>query len=150
MDVQLLAWHWLVLGILLVIGEIFVPSFTILWFGLGAIVVGLVALAVDLSFSTEVLLWTCSSVAFTVLWFMVFKPRLTSRNTDELAQASAIGEAGQVVKLPTDRTPGKIRFTTPILGEDEWEFTCETSVALGERLYIKAINGTVLVVASAV
>ena len=150
MDVQLLAWHWLVLGILLVIGEIFVPSFTILWFGLGAIVVGLVALAVDLSFSTEVLLWTCSSVAFTVLWFMVFKPRLTSRNTDELAQASAIGEAGQVVKLPTDRTPGKIRFTTPILGEDEWEFTCETSVTLGDRLYIKAINGTVLVVASAV
>jgi membrane protein implicated in regulation of membrane protease activity len=139
-----------VLGILLVIGEIFVPSFTILWFGLGAIVVGLVALAVDLSFSTEVLLWTCSSVAFTVLWFMVFKPRLTSRNTDELAQASAIGEAGQVVKLPTDRTPGKIRFTTPILGEDEWEFTCETSVALGDRLYIKAINGTVLVVANAV
>jgi len=112
--------------------------------------VGLVALAVDLSFSTEVLLWTCSSVAFTVLWFMVFKPRLTSRNTDELAQASAIGEAGQVVKLPTDRTPGKIRFTTPILGEDEWEFTCETSVALGDRLYIKAINGTVLVVANAV
>jgi membrane protein implicated in regulation of membrane protease activity len=150
MDVQLLAWHWLVLGILLVIGEIFVPSFTILWFGLGAIVVGLVALAVDLSFSTEVLLWTCSSVACTVLWFMVFKPRLTSRNTDELAQASAIGEAGQVVKLPTDRTPGKIRFTTPILGEDEWEFTCETSVALGDRLYIKAINGTVLVVANAV
>jgi len=150
MDIQLLAWHWLVLGILLIIGEIFVPSFTILWFGLGAIVVGLVALAVDLSFSIQVLLWTLSSVGFTVLWFMVFKPRLSSHNTDELAQASAIGEAGQVVKLPTDRTPGKIRFTTPILGEDEWGFICETSVALGDRLYIKAINGTVLVVASIV
>ena len=69
---------------------------------------------------------------------------------DELAQASAIGEAGQVIKLPTERTPGKIRFTTPILGEDEWQFTCETSVALGDRLYIKSINGTVLVVASIV
>ena len=150
MDIQLLAWHWLVLGILLIIGEIFVPSFTILWFGLGAIVVGLVALAVDLSFSIQVLVWTLSSVGFTVLWFMVFKPRLSSHNSDELVQASAIGEAGQVVKLPTDRTPGKIRFITPILGEDEWGFTCETSVALGDRLYIKAINGTVLVVASTV
>ena len=139
MDIQLLAWHWLVLGILLIIGEIFVPSFTILWFGLGAIVVGLVALAVDLSFSIQVLLWTLSSVGFTVLWFMVFKPRLSSHNSDELAQASAIGEAGQVVKLPT-----------PILGEDEWQFTCETSVTLGDRLYIKSINGTVLVVASIV
>ena len=37
MDMQMLYWHWLVFGILLVIAEIFIPSFTIMWFGLGAI-----------------------------------------------------------------------------------------------------------------
>jgi membrane protein implicated in regulation of membrane protease activity len=36
MDMQMLYWHWLVFGILLVIAEIFIPSFTIMWFGLGA------------------------------------------------------------------------------------------------------------------
>ena len=40
MDIQLLYWHWLVIGMLLVVAEIFVPSFTVLWFGLGALLVG--------------------------------------------------------------------------------------------------------------
>ena len=42
MDIQLLYWHWLVIGMLLVVAEIFIPSFTVLWFGLGALVVGFV------------------------------------------------------------------------------------------------------------
>ena len=67
MDMQLLYWHWLVLGLILIIAEIFIPSFTIMWFGLGAIIVGLISLAVDMSFNWQVLLWTVSSVAFTVL-----------------------------------------------------------------------------------
>ena len=44
MGIQLLYWHWLVLGMLLVAGEIFIPSFNILWFGLGALLVGLLLL----------------------------------------------------------------------------------------------------------
>ena len=39
MELELVYWHWLVLGMLLVGFEIFVPSFTVLWFGLGAVVV---------------------------------------------------------------------------------------------------------------
>jgi hypothetical protein len=33
------------------------------------------------------------------------------------------------------------------LGEDEWEFSCDSEVALGDRLYIQEIAGDVLVVA---
>ena len=71
MDIQMLYWHWLVLGLLLVVGEIFIPSFTILWFGLGALVVGLIELFVPMSLSTQVLLWTLSSVGFTLIWFKI-------------------------------------------------------------------------------
>ena len=56
MDIQMLYWHWLVLGLLLVVGEIFIPSFTILWFGLGALVVGLVELLIPMSLSVQILL----------------------------------------------------------------------------------------------
>ena len=66
MVMEMLYWHWLVLGLLLIVAEIFVPSFTILWFGLGALVVGVLALMVKMSFSVQVLLWTISSVLFTV------------------------------------------------------------------------------------
>ena len=36
---QIEVWQWLVLGIALCVIEIFVPSFTLLWFGLGALLV---------------------------------------------------------------------------------------------------------------
>lgn len=146
MDIQMLYWHWLVLGILLIIGEIFIPSFTILWFGLGALVVAVAALLVDMPFSIQVLLWTLSSVAFTVLWFKAVKPRMTSGNISAEAHDSAIGESGQVIKVPTDTTNGKLRFSTPVLDRDEWEFSCDSEVALGDRLYIKEISGDLLVV----
>ena len=55
MELHMLYWHWLVLGVVLVVAEIFIPSFTILWFGLGALVVGVVALLVDIPFSLQVL-----------------------------------------------------------------------------------------------
>ncbi|MDG1164773.1 MAG: NfeD family protein [Porticoccaceae bacterium] len=147
MELEMLYWHWLVLGVLLIVAEIFVPSFTILWFGLGALVVGLVALLVAIPFSMQVLLWTVFSIVFTILWFKLVKPKMVDRSNSGLARESAIGESGQVIKLPAGETNGKLRFSTPILGEDEWEFSCDAEVALGDRLHIKEISGNILVVA---
>ncbi len=42
MEFKILYWYWLVFGMLLIIAEIFIPSFTVLWFGLGAIIVALI------------------------------------------------------------------------------------------------------------
>ena len=59
---------------------------------------------------------------------------------------AAVGETGQVVKVPVERQPGIVRFTTPLLGSDEWPFVCEQAVELGDRVYIKEISGNTLVV----
>jgi membrane protein implicated in regulation of membrane protease activity len=63
------------------------------------------------------------------------------------AQKSAIGQSGLVTKSPTASTKGLIRFTTPVLDKDEWSFTCETEVSLGDRLHIESFEGSSLVVA---
>lgn len=147
MELVMLYWHWLVLGLVLIVAEIFIPSFTILWFGLGALVVGVAALLFEISFSIQVLIWTVFSVLFTVLWFKLVKPKMVDSSNSQAARESAIGESGQVIKLPAGDTKGKLRFSTPILGEDEWEFSCEAEVDLGDRLHIQEISGNVLVVA---
>ena len=147
MELEMLYWHWLVLGVVLVVAEIFIPSFTILWFGLGALVVGVVALLFEIPLSVQVLIWTLFSVLFTVLWFKLVKPKMVDSSNSQAAWESAIGESGQVIKLPAGDTKGKLRFSTPILGEDEWEFSCEAEVDLGDRLHIQEISGNVLVVA---
>jgi|TARA_B100000768_G_scaffold100106_1_gene93194 hypothetical protein len=146
MDIQLLYWHWLVLGMLLVVAEIFVPSFTVLWFGLGALLVGVIEMVVPMSMTIQVLVWTVSSVFFAVGWFKLIKPKMTAANQDSQAQQSAIGESGLVVKLPTESTLGTMRFSTPILDRDEWQFSCDVTVELGDRLHIQEISGQTLVV----
>jgi len=146
MGFELLYWHWLVFGMILVAGEIFIPSFTILWFGLGALVVGLLMLVLELNFPAQILIWTVSSVACTVLWFKYFKPKMIDKTTAGMSRDAAIGEAGQVIKVPTEHSRGQVRFTTPVLGDDEWDFICDTEVALGDRVHIKEISGNTLIV----
>ena len=59
---------------------------------------------------------------------------------------SAIGEFGVVTKLPAGETYGKIRFSTPILDKDEWDFKCNEVIKLGDRLQIQEINKSYLLV----
>mgnify|MGYP001820915439 FL=1 len=147
MDFQMLYWHWLVIGMLLIIGEIFVTSFTMFWFGLGGLVVALVlGLAPELSLTWQLLIWAVSSAVFTLLWFKLVRPRMKDRTTAGIARESAIGESGQVIKAPVEGHRGVVRFTTPLLGSDEWSFICEAPVVAGDRVFVKDISGNTLVV----
>jgi membrane protein implicated in regulation of membrane protease activity len=146
MSLELFYWHWLLLGMVLIAGEMFIPSFTILWFGLGAIVVGLLSLVVNMNFTTQLVLWTISSVLFTILWFKFFKKTMADKTTASSAREAVIGEFGQVIKLPTEGSRGKVRFVTPILGDDEWEFISEAKVEIGDRVHISEISGNTLIV----
>ena len=146
MDIQLLYWHWLVIGMLLVVAEIFIPSFTVLWFGLGALVVGLVEMVAPMSMTTQILVWTVSSVLFAVGWFKAIKPKMAAANQNKQSRQSAIGESGLVIKLPSESTLGTMRFSTPVLDRDEWQFRCDVEVELGDRLHIQEISDQTLVV----
>ena len=58
MAFELAYWHWLVLGIALVVVEIFIPSFTVFWFGLGAVVVGIIlAIFPGMALSGQLAVW---------------------------------------------------------------------------------------------
>ena len=103
-------------------------------------------LVVELNFTAQILIWTVSSVAFTVLWFKYFKPKMIDRTSAGISRDAVIGEAGQVIKAPTEHSRGQVRFTTPVLGDDEWDFICDGDVGLGDRVHIKEISGNTLIV----
>lgn len=148
MDFTFLYWHWLIFGALLIIFEIVVPNFTIFWFGLGAVLVAAVLwLFPALSVSWQLLAWAVASSLFTILWFKVVKPGMTDRTTAGISREAAIGETGQVIRLPAGNARGRVRFTTPLLGAEEWSFICEESVDLGDRVFVRDISGNTLVVA---
>ena len=72
---ELLWWHWVVLGVTLTLLELAVPAFVLVWFGVGAIIVGLAVLIFpQMPFAWQGVIWAAFSIAFIWLWFKVFKP----------------------------------------------------------------------------
>lgn len=147
MTITILWYHWLILGMLLMLGEMLVPSFTLLWFGLAALLVGLLLLlAPNLSFSLQLLIWACSSIVFTVLWFKYFKPTMTDKTKAGISREAVTGETGIVIRVPRDELRGIVRFSMPLLGSDEWEFICADACKVGDRVEVIDVSGNTLVV----
>jgi len=40
-----------------------------------------------------------------------------------------------------------VRFSTPLLGAEEWPFICEEKVVVGDRVAVADISGNTLIVA---
>lgn len=147
MEFEILYWHWIVFGIGLACLEIFVPSFTMLWFGAGAVLVGIVQFVFpNMSLNAQLLLWIVSSVAFTALWFKYLKPLSIDKTMAGLSLEAIQGEVGQVLVAPNGERRGTLRFPAPILGSDEWNFICEDEVAVGDRVRVKDVSGNSLIV----
>jgi len=147
MQYHLEYWQWLAFGMLLIIAEVFIPSFTIFWFGLGALMVAvLLWLAPDLPIGWQLFIWAVASVIFTFLWFRYFKMMMPDRTKAGVTREAIVGESGRVILAPAENRHGQVRFTTPLLGSDEWPFTCEEPVAVGDRVHVKDISGNTLIV----
>jgi membrane protein implicated in regulation of membrane protease activity len=146
-EMELAWWHWMVLGLALGLVELVVPSFFIVWFGLGALLVGVAMLvAPAMAFSTQILLWTAASIAMTVLWFKVFRRddgKTRSGQADE-----ALGEIGVLVRavepLGVESARGEVRFQKPIMGSDVWPCLADEAIAAGERVKVLAVDGQIL------
>lgn len=147
MDLHPLYWHWLAFGMILIITELFIPSFTVFWFGLAALIVGSVLLvAPATSFTWQLFLWAIASAFMTYLWFTLFKPLMADRTKAGIFREAIVGETGRVIRAPEAGQRGVVRFATPILGAEEWPFICDQAVAVGDRVSVQEISGNTLVV----
>lgn len=147
METQILYWHWLVFGMVLMMAEIAIASFAIFWFGLGALIVAVVLwMAPSLALSWQLFIWVIASSIFALLWFKYFKPLMVDRTKAGIAREAIVGESGQVIKQARGERRGVVRFSTPVLGNDEWEFICGDDVAVGSRVYVKEVSGNTLIV----
>ena len=92
MEFELAYWHWLLLGIALIILEIFTASFTVFWFGLGALVVGIALwLFPGVGLGGQLAIWIIASVASTILWFKYLKPKMVDKTKAGISREAAIG-----------------------------------------------------------
>ena len=148
MGFEILPWHWIVIGIALVISEIFLATFFILWFGAAAIIVGiLLYVKGDLALSMQILIWTVLSAVLAWGWFKYLKPLSIDKTKAGLSKEAILGEVGQVLVVPNDDKRGKLRFPAPVLGADEWIIISQDKLAIGDRVSVVDVSGNSLIVA---
>ena len=141
-------WHWLVLGLSLMIAEIFIPTFASLWFGAAAVIVAALAWLLPIPLLFQVLIWLTLSVLFMFAWVKYIKPLSMSRKKMGQSSDLIIGETGMIVVKPQKGISGMVRFNVPIWGADEWPCrTAGVNVETGDRVVVIKVVGDEMVVA---
>lgn len=150
MTIEFAYWHWLVLGMALITLEMFIPTFTIIWFGAGALVVGALMFVMPaMSLPWQIFIWATASIAMTVLWFKFLKPLSKDKTSAGMSREALVGATGQVIALPTEHKRGMMRFSVPVLGAEEWSFICQEKIMTGDRVIVTDVSGNTLIVQKA-
>lgn len=141
-------WHWLILGVLLLIAEMFIPTFAALWFGVAALAVALLAWLLPLSLTWQILIWLALSIVCVWVWFKFINPLSPTKTKAGLGGSVIIGEVGMMASVPVADKMGVVRFSVPVVGATEWLCRVQEghSVSVGERVVVTNILGNELIV----
>ena len=140
-------WHWMVFGLILASGEILIPSFVLLWFGISAIIVGGLLWIFNFSFTLQLLIWIILSLFNVIAWFKWISPRLHNKTLSGMARETMIGQIGTVIDYNSVQSGrGTLRFPAPLVGSDEWQFICEDEISVGNRVIVREFSGNTLIV----
>ena len=142
-------WYWVVAGVALVLCELAIPLFVLIWFGLSAIVVGiLLAILPSVSLTAQLSLWLILSIILVAGWFRIFKPNQHKTRVG-MADNNVIGEVGLLTHAVAPFQKGEVRFQKPLLGSEVWTCISEEQIAAGERVRIVQVEGTLLTISKA-
>jgi len=133
-------WHWLVLGVVLAIIEIFAPGAFFLWLGISAAIVGIVLwLIPGLSWELQVVFFAILSIASVVVARRYLKAHPLETDLPNLNQRGQqyVGRIFTLIE-PVVNGQGKIR-----VDDSTWKISCEDCEA-GTKVIINGAEGVVL------
>jgi len=146
LDGNVAYWHWIVFGIFCMSIEMLAPTMFFLLIGTSAVMVGVIDYVSPMSFSMQVVIWAVLSLGDTVVWFKVLKPIMKGRTQSGMALEQALGQTGMVTRFDITRGRGIMRFTVPLLGQEEWIILSKDKLTPGDTAKIDGLSGNSLLV----
>lgn len=126
-------WVWLIFGTVMMIIEILATHMVIIWFGIAALITGIVSYWVDGVANQMAVFAVSSIISFSIGWFWLRK-NMKMNVRPAPREESVIGEAGTIISANVGDPPGgKVRFQAPIKGDDVWEYVSGDSLLMGDR-----------------
>ena len=142
----ILWWHWIVIGFILLILEMNTGTFVMLGLGVAAIIVGVLDITMQTSFTTEIVIWTALSIVSIWSW----KKWVKNPHVSNAGQSNhTLDTLGTVAEEIHPHQRGKVTFDTPVLGNTSWHATSTTELRKGSRIKIVEINGQLITVEKA-
>jgi len=138
---NVLWWHWIVIGLILLAVEMGMGTFLFLGLGLAAAIVGVMDYFLATSFLTELLTWTALSILALAAWVKWFKePAMSTTGQSD----HGLDVEGTVSVAIEPHRRGKVIFDSPVLGNTVWHASSDTAIAKGSRVRIVEVNGQLI------
>lgn len=133
------AWNWLILAVVLFCLEVAIPGVHFLWFGVAAVVVGLLALGTGLAWQVQLVVFAGVAIATVFLVRRYARPDVVQSDLPNLNERGQ-QYVGRVVTVaePIAGGRGKVR-----VGDSVWQAEGPDMPA-GTAARITGSNGTVL------
>jgi len=141
LNTHVLWWHWVVFGLLLVIGELLSGTFLLLGIGIAAVVTGLLGWFWPLSFTAELLLWSAGTAGVVVFWYRHFR---RASDTESGQSGYRVDTPGTVTEAIEPPGRGRVLFDAPVLGNREWPAYADRPIAQGARVRIVEVSGQMI------
>jgi membrane protein implicated in regulation of membrane protease activity len=138
-------WNWLIFGVVLMALELAAPGIFLFWFGLAALLVGLLAFAIDLSWQMQILMFAIFAAAAVPLWRRLARGKSALSQSNPFLNKRADALVGRVFTLekPIIDGLGTVRIDDTI-----WRVAGPDAPA-GSRVRIVQADGASLTVSAA-
>lgn len=142
---QIEFWHWGVVGLVLLILEVMVSGFFLIWLGVAALVVALLMIFVTMSWPVQLTIWAVLSMADLFAWRMWRKshPPKSADSTLNRRGEQYIGRRF-TLEEPIVNGVGKVKVDDSI-----WKVECDQDLAAGTAITVTTVEGTVFKVEAA-
>ena len=139
----LVTWNWLIFGFILMALELGAPGVFLFWFGLAALLVGLVSFVLHPSWQAQLLMFAVFALAAAPLWRRLARSRASASNPFLNRRAAALVGREFTLEKPIIDGLGTVRIDDTI-----WRVAGPDAPA-GSRVKVVRVDGANLTVAAA-
>src|SRR6185437_2460224 len=135
---------WVVLGLMLIVAEVFTPGFVLLWFGIGALAAGLASIVGVDSLAIQFLIFAAVSIALTAASRTIFVNYFSREKTGDSLRTGMDSLPGKIGTVVSSSRGAMQEGAVKVFGSTWTAYPAEGESALeaGERVRVESIEGS--------
>lgn len=119
---------WILAGIVLVGVEFFTPGFVVIFFGMGALLTGILTLIIpglNQNILWQFIIWALSSVSTLFIFRRFFKKTFRGKEIADDGSDEFVGQLAEVTETLTPSKPGWVKFQGTLWKAISYDATCQ-------------------------